>query len=104
LHLKNVEKTPFFDNFIDVCHVPTRNLASRNWQCDRLRKLVRILHFFIRTRGLVLLKILEQIKNDPASSEKQVSNFRLKDSEQNSSKCCTINNVHFASRLFTYNC
>jgi len=25
-------------------------------------------------------------------------------SEQNSSKCRTISKVHFASRLFTYNC
>jgi len=34
----------------------------------------------------------------------KVSNFQLKYSEQNSSKCRTISKVHFASCLFTYNC
>jgi len=34
----------------------------------------------------------------------KVSNFQLKYSEENSSKCRTTCKVHFASRLFTYNC
>jgi len=34
----------------------------------------------------------------------EVSNFQLKYNEQNSSKRRTISKVHFASRLFTYNC
>jgi len=46
-----------------------------------------------------LLKIREQIKNNPISVKEQSLKF-----SENSSKCCSISKVHFASRIFKYNC
>jgi len=44
------------------------------------------------------------LKTIQPQQKNEISNFQLKYSEQNNSKCRIISKVHFASRLFTYNC
>jgi len=44
------------------------------------------------------------MKNNPASAEEKNLKFLVKVVNKNSSKWRTISKLHFASRLFTYNC
>jgi len=42
--------------------------------------------------------------NNPSLSRRTKSQIFSWSSKQNSSKCCTISKLHFASCLFMYNC
>jgi len=59
---------------------------------------------FIRTRDSFLLKIKEQIKNNPSLGRRKVSKLQLNVVNKSSSKCSTISKQRFASCLFTHSC
>jgi len=61
--------------------------------------------FFIRA---ILLEneahFCSKFRNNPASAEEQSLKFSVKAVNKTVARCCTISKVHFASRLFKYNC
>jgi len=60
--------------------------------------------FFYKNTRLIFLKILEKIKNNPASAEEQSLKFSVKVVNKTATSDAQFVKVHFALRLFTYNC